>query len=465
MKPAAPVTNMRTGFCLPPAENAGIAKRATNGSIKEEPVPPQRGTLAVALPRSEPRCRVVLLDPDQSPVSVSPPASAAVGSRRRPKLLFLTTEDWYFCSHRLPVARTARAAGFEVVVATRVRAHGDAIRREGFTLRPLAWRRRGDGALGAIRAIAAIIRLYRFERPDVVHHVALKPVLFGGFARRLGFPGSGGPAVVASVMGLGSGFSATDRAARLRRPILRLALRVAAGGGRSRVIVQNREDGGAVADFGVDRHRIALIRGSGVDTGHFRPLPEPGGDTVAVALVARMLRQKGVLAAATAIRLLRRRGLSIELLLAGPTDPDNPDSLSAEDLASLSAEPGIAWLGQVADVREVWRRAAIAVLPSTYGEGLPKALLEAAACARPIVATDVPGCREAVEPGKTGILVPPDDATRLAEAIMRFATDAALRRRMGQAGRALVEREFTEEIVAGQTLALYQAVLADAARR
>jgi glycosyltransferase involved in cell wall biosynthesis len=262
-------------------------------------------------------------------------------------------------------------------------------------------------------------------------------------------------------MGLGSGFSATDGAAWLRRPLLRLALRLALGGGSDRVIVQNPEDGDALAGFGVDRRRIALIRGSGIDTRHFQPLPDPGGDTVRVALVSRMIRQKGVLEAATAIRRLRERGVPVELLLAGPTDPDNAGALGVEALAGLAAEPGITWLGPVADVREVWDRAAIAVLPSTYGEGLPKALLEAAACARPIVATDVPGCREVVRPGETGILVPAHDTAALAEAIKALAGDAAERRRLGQAGRALVESAFAEEVVARETLDIYRALLAE----
>src|SRR5439155_2160799 len=161
------------------------------------------------------------------------------------------------------------------------------------------------------------------------------------------------------------------------------------------------------------------------------PLPEPDGSTVTVALVSRMLRDKGVLEAAAAIRRLQARGLRIELLLAGPTDPDNANSLTAERLHSLAAEPGVEWLGPVSDVRAVWRRAAIAVLPSTYGEGVPKALLEAAACARPIVATDVPGCREVVRHGETGILVPPYSVDRLAEALAALAADPARRRAMG----------------------------------
>jgi glycosyltransferase involved in cell wall biosynthesis len=406
-----------------------------------------------------------------APHPPAPPGSArsaARGAREgegRPKLVFLVTEDWYFCSHRLPVARAARDAGFAVIVVTRVGTRGGDIRAEGFGLYPLPWRRRGDGLSGHLRAIAAIARLYRTLRPDIVHHVALKPVLFGHLGRRLGFPLGGGPLAVDALMGLGSGFSATGGAAALRRLLLRQALCAALGGRSSHVVVQNPEDGAAVARLGVERRRIALIRGSGVDTRHFLPLPEPEGEPVRVALVARMLRQKGVLEAAAAVRRLRQEGLAVELVLAGPTDPDNPDSLDAAALSALAAEPGVGWLGPVADVRAVWRQAAIAVLPSSYGEGLPKTLLEAAACARPIVAADVPGCREAVRPGATGFLVPPRDEGALADAIRRLAVDPALRRRLGQAARALAERDFAEEIVAAETVALYRAVIAEGGGR
>ena len=353
-----------------------------------------------------------------------------------------------------------------MVVATRVRAHGEEIRDEGFALRPISWRRRGDGPLGAARAIRAISRLYRDERPDIVHHVALKPVLFGGIARRLALAHSADtPALVDSVMGLGSGFSRATTAARLRRRPLGLALRLVAGGrGRGWIVVQNPEDRAALARLGIDVGRVALIRGSGVDTGRFVPLPEPAGNPVTVALVSRMLRDKGVLDAAAAVRQLRAQGLAIELLLAGPTDPDNPNSLTPEVLRSLTAEPGIEWLGPIADVRAVWRRAAIAVLPSTYGEGVPKTLLEAAACGRPLVAADVPGCREVVRPGATGILVPPHDVEGLAEAIAALAGDPARRAALGRAGRELIECRFTDEIVARETLALYRTALAERSR-
>jgi len=169
-----------------------------------------------------------------------------------------------------------------------------------------------------------------------------------------------------------------------------------------------------------------------------------------------MLRSKGVLEAAAAVRRLRAEGGAVELLLAGMVDAGNSDTLSEVALADLSREPGISWLGHVADVREVWRRVAIAVLPSTYGEGLPAALLEAASCGRPIIATDVPGCREAVLPGETGLLVPPHDPAALANAIAALAGDPERRAAMGRAGRALVEREFSEAIVVRKTLALYR---------
>jgi glycosyltransferase involved in cell wall biosynthesis len=169
-----------------------------------------------------------------------------------------------------------------------------------------------------------------------------------------------------------------------------------------------------------------------------------------------MLRSKGVFDAASAVRLLRGRGLDVTLVLAGGTDPDNRDSLTEAELRALDAEPGIEWLGRVGDVRTVWARAQIAVFPSTYGEGVPTALLEAAACGRPIIAADMPGCREIARPGETGLLVPPGDAGALANAIAALAGDRARREAMGRAGRELATREFTDAIVAERTLALYR---------
>ena len=390
---------------------------------------------------------------------------AARTAPKRPKLIFLVTEDWYFWSHRLPIARAARDAGFEIVVAARERVHGDRIRGEGFRFEALNWRRRGDRVVGAGRAVAAIAALYRRERPDIVHHVALKPVLFGGAALRLAFPRRAGrPSCIAAVNGLGSGLS-VGRAARRGWRGRRWAGACGMPQATPASSCRTRRTGRHWPALGIDPARLVLIRGSGVDTAHFAPLPEPelaapGGPNVRVALVGRMLRSKGVLDAVAAVRRLRAEGLAIELVLAGPTDPDNPNSLDDRALAALSAEPGVVWLGRIEDVREVWAEAAIAVLPSTYGEGLPKSLLEAASCGRAIVASDMPGCREIVRPGgpgeETGLLVPPGDVAALAQAIAALARDPERRRAMGRAGRRLVEREFAEERIAAQTLALYK---------
>ena len=369
-----------------------------------------------------------------------------------PKLLFLVTEDWYFCSHRLPVARAARDAGFAVGVATRVRDHADAIRAEGFALHPLRWKRRGDGLFGHLRALVEIVRLYRRERPNLVYHVALKPVLFGGIAVRLA--GLRPTSVVSAVMGLGIEFTG---GAGWRQRTLGWALRLVAG--KARIIVQNPENRAALVGFGIDPGRIALIPGSGVDTEHFEALPDPPGPPLAVAMVGRMLRSKGVLDAVAAIRKLRSEGRAIELVLAGTPDLDSVDSLSEREMSEIAREPGVACLGHVDDVREVWWRAAIALLPSSYGEGVPKALLEAASCARPIIASDMPGCRDVVVPGETGLLVPVHDVDALAAAIARLADDAELRRQMGEKGRQRAIAEFSEAVVAQQTVALLRSIM------
>jgi glycosyltransferase involved in cell wall biosynthesis len=375
-----------------------------------------------------------------------------------PKLLVLVTEDWFFCSSRLPMTRAARDAGFDVVVATRVRDHGEQIRGEGFALRPLPWRRRGDGFFGGLRAILAIARLYRAERPDIVYHVALKAIVFGAAATWLAFPWGGArPTPVSAVTGLGAVLDRVARRWGSRFHPLAIALRLATR--RGVVTVENPDNRDVLVKIGLDPARISLIRGCGVDTVRFASLPEPQGPAVTMALVARMLRSKGVLDAAAAVRQLRAEGRDINLILAGATDPDNRDSLSDDEMRALAAEPGVEWLGHVADVRNVWRRADIAVLPSTYGEGLPAVLLEAASCGRPIITSNMPGCREAVMPGETGLLVPARDVAALSTAIAMLAENPDRRRAMGCAGRALVEREFSNEIVAAKTLTVYRSLL------
>lgn len=367
-------------------------------------------------------------------------------------LLFLVTEDWYFCSHRLALARAARAAGYRVGVATRVREHGEMIRDAGLELHPLGWRRGERRPWREALAVVEIARLYRRLAPDIVHHVALKPVVLGSLAARLARPAM----VVNAVAGLGFAFASPGWRAAVLRPVLRAALRRALATRASSVVVQNPDDAAAVGALGVAADRCHLIPGSGVDTARFLPLPEPPGPPVA-ALVGRMLWDKGIGEMAEAGRLLRGQDVTLELV--GARDPDNPACVPEATLRAWDASGAVRWHGAVDDVRAVWARASIAVLPS-YREGLPMSLLEAAACGRPIVTTDVPGCREVVVDGETGLLVPPRDPRALADAIARLAADAVLRRRLGAAARRRVEARFAREIVVGQTLDLYARLLA-----
>ncbi len=374
------------------------------------------------------------------------------------KVLFLVTEDWYFCSHRLPIARAARDAGAEVIVGTRVDAHGDEIEREGFRLAPLPWRRRSTNPLRELRALAAIVSLYRRERPDIIHHVALKPAVYGGIAARL----TGAPVQVNAIAGLGFTEVSRSPLARILRRVMRAVLRSAWSGRGVHAIVQNPDDAVVLEKAGlVERERIHIIRGSGVDVSRFHPVPEPAGHPVAV-YTGRFIASKGIAELVDAARILRERGVGIEVRLVGEPDRENPESIAESTLRRWEQQGLVVVKPWTDDVVAVWRGAHIAVLPS-YREGLPKALLEAAACGRPLVACDVPGCREIVVNGETGLLVPVRDSAALASALENLAGDAALRSSMGEKGRARVEAHFSESRIVAETMAVYRRLCGEAA--
>jgi glycosyltransferase involved in cell wall biosynthesis len=263
--------------------------------------------------------------------------------------------------------------------------------------------------------------------------------------------------VVNSLTGLGTLFIGNHRKSELTRPLVVAALRALLKRPGSRTIVQNPDDKRFVLGLGLPEASVVLIPGSGVDTKHFVPLPEPP-PPVAAAYVGRMLADKGVLTLIEAHSLAASRGVKIQLLLAGDTDRENPGSLAPEQLREFASAFGINWLGHVADIREVWERAHIAVLASRR-EGLPKSLLEAAACGRPMIATDTPGCREIAVRDQTALTFPVDDAPALAEALTRMASDAEMRASFGNAARALVEEKFSAEAIGKATVALYESLV------
>ena len=368
------------------------------------------------------------------------------------RLLFVVTEDWYFLSHRLPMARAARDAGFEVHVATRVVDGAAAIQAEGFVLHTVPFVRGKLSPFGTLATIRALRRVHRRVEPGIAHHVALQAAVLGSFAA-LGRPVS----CVSALTGLGFTFTSGSLKATLLRPIMGALLRLLLNRPRQFVLVQNPDDRDGVLSLGIAAERIVLIPGSGVDVDALQPMPEPP-DPPTVAFVARLLADKGIHTLIRAHRLRRERGSNVELLLAGTPDPANPTSASQQDAEGWNREPGITWLGHVDAISTVWARAHIAVLPSRR-EGTPKSLLEAAACGRPMIATDVPGCREVVHPGETGLLIPADDEHALAGAIERLTASQELRARYGAAARRLAVERFSATTIGRQTVDLYRTLM------
>jgi len=369
-----------------------------------------------------------------------------------PRVIYLVTEDWYFISHRLPMARAARDAGFEVHVATRVDRHGAAIEAEGFHLHPISWRRGSLDPRDLLRVVREVRKLYRSLAPDLAHHVALPATVVGSLAA------SGLPVVCLNAMtGLGTMFISETAKMRAARAVLTLALRRLLNRPRSAVLVQNLDDRALIAGLGVNVDRIELIPGSGVDVDALTPAPEPGGP-VTVAFVGRLVESKGIRTLVAAHELLRERGRDIPLKIAGLPDPANPTSIPPQEIEAWKARPNVTHLGFVADIVGLWASAHIAVLPS-HREGMPLSLLEAAACGRPLIATDVPGCRDIARNGVNAFLVPLDDTEALADAIDALASNDALRHRFGQASRDLVEQEFSGARIGRSLVNLYHHLL------
>jgi glycosyltransferase involved in cell wall biosynthesis len=351
------------------------------------------------------------------------------------------------------MARAARDDGFEVHVLTHLGEGREAIQREAFATHHLSWRRSSLSPFDNVRAIAEIRRHLHRIRPDIVHAVAMKPALLGGLATS----GLRRTAVVTSITGIGSAFLATSLAGRALQAGMGHTLARLLNRSNAHAIVQNPDDKALLERLGVRAEAISLIAGSGVDTEAIQPSPEPAGP-IRIAFVGRMLEDKGVRTLVAAFEMLQQKGIEAGLVLAGEPDPENPTSISSDELAAWGRRPGITVAGHMSDIAGLWARSHIAVLPSRR-EGLPKSLLEAAAAGRPMVAADVPGCREVVVHGVTGLLARVDDPADFAAALSRLVGDRALRQRLGAAARAIAEERFSADAIGRQTVELYRAML------
>jgi glycosyltransferase involved in cell wall biosynthesis len=376
-------------------------------------------------------------------------------SAARPKILFVVAEDWYFWSHRRPIAAAALQSGYDVFVATRVGDCGEKIVGAGFRLIPLRLNRSSYSLFNELRTVSELRSIYRQEKPDIVHHIALKPILYGSMAalrnRKM--------QVINAFAGLGYLVSSPSFKAKMLKRVLWKMFRFLLNRPNSFLLLQNQEDRDLlVAEIGATLEKTTIIRGSGVDANEFQATAEAPGVPI-VLLSSRMLWIKGISDFVEAAKLLRARGINARFVLAGDTDPGSPGAIPREKLQEWQNAGPVEWWGHQQSMARMLPQAAVVCLPSHGGEGVPKALIEAAASERAIVASDVPGCRDIVRHGTNGILVPPKNPAALADAIARLLNNPGLRAEMGRRGREIVVNEFSEEKVIQQTLALYRQLL------
>ena len=374
------------------------------------------------------------------------------------RALFVVNNPEFFVTHRLPLGEALRAVA-DVEVAGPPGPAAEAVERLGFRYHPVPMARTGLNPFQDLRTLFALAALFRARHPHLVHLISIKPILYGGIAARL----CSVPATVAAFTGLGYAFVSSERPARAIRLLIRPLLAAAVTNPKARIILQNGDDARLLGDVvHSSRALVRIVRGSGVDPRAFDVRPEAEGDPV-VLFAGRLLRDKGVHEFASAARRLRAAGARARFVVVGRPDPQNPTSVTADVIRGYAADDAIEWWGHRDDMPEVFARSHIVCLPTTYGEGVPKVLIEAAASGRPIVATDWPGCREIVRHGVNGLLVAPRDAAALEGALDRLLSSPIERRRMGNAGRAIAVGEFSSAHVIRGTFAVYRELLASVA--
>lgn len=360
--------------------------------------------------------------------------------------------DWFFLSHRLPVAKAAAAAGWEVHVATAMTGQPDSFTDHGLFVHDMPMHRSSWNPFGMLRTLVWLVRLFRNIRPDVVHLVTIKPVLLGGIAARI----SRVPAVVFAVSGLGHVFVSRSTLGRIRRVLVAGLYRLAMKHRNKAVIFQNQVDESQLLGLGcVTGEQCVRLPGSGFDVDNYEVSDVPAGVPVFL-MASRLIRTKGVLEFAAAAQQLADEGLKAEFWLVGAPDPLNPEGLSVEEVEALERCSVVKVLGHRNDVPDLMRSAAAVVLPSYYGEGFPKVLIEAAAAGRAVITTDTPGCRDAIENGVTGLLVAERDVPELAAAMRTLVEDRSMLENFGRSGRRRAEKLFRIEDVTDRHLQVYE---------
>lgn len=372
-----------------------------------------------------------------------------------PKLLYVVNIPRFFLSHRLTLALAARQSGYDVQVATSLEDSNSVgrILERDLILHPIPLSQHGMNPLAELRTINALVRLYATLKPDLIHHISIKPVLYGGIAARL----TRRRAIVHAMSGLGYVFASDDLRASLLRQVTRPLFRAVTASARNRMIFQNADDRLFFEKHGmITSEKAVLIRGSGVDEHVFAPQAETLDELPVVLFAGRLLWQKGIGQFVEVARRLRGRA---RFTVVGYEEASSPLNVPAARLDAWADEGVIEWLGKRDDMPQVYARSNIVCLPSTYGEGVPMVLIEAAACGRACVTTDSPGCREIVRNGENGYLAPPGDVNALTAAVDRLLRQPGLRQEMGTKGRQIVLEGFTLRQVIDETLELYKTLL------
>lgn len=372
-----------------------------------------------------------------------------------PRFLFVDNQVDDFLMYRMGLARKVQEAGFEVHVALPPEPGMENVSREGIIGHPIFMRRLSTGAFDELRCFISLLRLYHRLRPTLVHHMCLKTVLYGGIAARV----VGVPAVVSTLYGLGYLFSTHTVKTYVLRSIVMVGLRFAFGHKNHRIIVQNSAD----RDWLLERYNLpgevaVLISGSGVDLSLFKPEPEPDEPPV-VLLVSRLLWTKGVSEFVTAARAVRARKILARFVLIGAPDHGHPSAIPVGTIEDWCDTGDVEWLGFRQDLPALIAHSHIVCLPTSYGEGVPRILQEAAASGRPVVATDTPGCREIVGHDQSGLLVPVGDVEALVGAFLQLIENAPLRAAMGNCGREIAVTKFSQEQVIDENLVVYCSLL------
>lgn len=381
-----------------------------------------------------------------------------IKNKTKPTLLFLVNVDWFFISHRLPIALAAIEKGYEVHILTGITNKHEELTSHGLIVHPLGINRSKSNILHEIGTFVSMVKAIKKIDPDVIHLVTIKPVIYGGIAARI----VGIKNVVAAISGLGFVFSESGLKAKIRRLLVSLAYRSALNQKHLKVIFQNPTDRHTLSKItNLDDSKKVMIPGSGVDLSIYQSSPMRISELPIIILAARLLHDKGVAEFVQASRILKEKGLQARFCLVGTPDPANPNSVTDGELKNWIDEEIIESWGHRTDMPAVLSQAYVVVLPSYYGEGLPKVLIEAAACGRAVITTDMPGCRDAIIPDETGFLIPPRNSDILAEMIQKLIIDKDLCQKMGQAGRSLAEQKFSIESVVDTHLRIYDNLIED----